>query len=136
MAAILARHPDILTRMAGHAALSILIDCPDLPCLVLLRPDLGRATLHRAPPPHDAAIAGRLSAFLSMLHGEEDGDALFFSGRLQISGNTAAVLALRNALDDAELDLTAELSALTRLPLAPLARALGPRLGLSLYRSA
>ena len=47
-----------------------------------------------------------------MLHGAEDGDALFFSGELQIGGDTSAVLALRNALDDAELDLTEELAAL------------------------
>jgi predicted lipid carrier protein YhbT len=47
-----------------------------------------------------------------MLHGTEDGDALFFSGDLEISGDTGAVLALRNALDDAELDLTEELAAL------------------------
>ncbi len=52
-----------------------------------------------------------------MLHGTEDGDALFFSGRLEISGDTAAVLALRNALDDAELDLTEELAAISGEPL-------------------
>ena len=135
MAAVLARHPAILTRLGAHASRAILIDSPDLPCLVLLRPDLGRVTLHRSSPPHDAAISGRLSGFLSMLHGQEDGDALFFSGALQISGDTSAVLALRNALDDAELDLAAELSALTRLPLSPIARAMSPRLGLSLHRS-
>ena len=52
-----------------------------------------------------------------MLHGSEDGDALFFSGELAISGDTSAVLALRNALDDAELDLTAELAGLVHPPL-------------------
>lgn len=52
-----------------------------------------------------------------MLHGREDGDALFFSGALEISGDTSAVLALRNALDDAELDLTEELASWSPPPL-------------------
>ena len=46
----------------------------------------------------------------------EDGDALFFSGALEISGDTSAVLALRNALDDAELDLTEELASWSHPP--------------------
>lgn len=62
-------------------------------------------------------IRGRLAAFLAMLHGADDGDALFFSGDLAIAGDTSAVLALRNALDDAELDLTGELAALFSPPL-------------------
>ena len=70
-----------------------------------------------AAPAHDAAIRGDLAAFLSMLHGSEDGDALFFSGTLEVSGDTSAVLALRNALDDAELDLTEELAAIPGQPL-------------------
>ena len=71
-----------------------------------------------------ARIAGPLSAFLAMIHGAEDGDALFFSRDLTVEGDTAAVLALRNAMDDAELDLTEELAGLSG-PLAhPLRRVL------------
>lgn len=73
-------------------------------------------------PRVDAGISGPLSAYLAMLHGQEDGDTLFFSGALAISGDTAAVLALRNALDDAEIDLSAELGALLP-PLRGLLRA-------------
>ncbi|MFO1175166.1 MAG: SCP2 sterol-binding domain-containing protein [Paracoccaceae bacterium] len=138
MAATLARHPDILRRMGPEAGKRILIDTTDLPALILIEPGAGRVTLHRRPPPHDAAIRGKLAAFLSMLHGLEDGDALFFSGALEISGDTAAVVALRNALDDAEIDLAAEIAALTHLPppaLHRVAATLGPRLGLSLHRS-
>jgi predicted lipid carrier protein YhbT len=46
-----------------------------------------------------------------MIHGSCDGDALFFSRDLSIEGDTEAVLALRNALDDAEIDLPAEIAA-------------------------
>ena len=37
-----------------------------------------------------------------MIDGSLDGDALFFSRDLRVSGDTEAVVALRNALDDFE----------------------------------
>ncbi|MDQ7774695.1 MAG: SCP2 sterol-binding domain-containing protein [Paracoccus aminovorans] len=112
--------PAILSRLGGYQNARFLIDVQDGPVLLLMQPLTRKITAlpRRAPEPaHDAAIRGRLSAFLAMLHGAEDGDALFFSGELQISGDTSAVLALRNALDDAELDLTEELAGLSRPPL-------------------
>jgi predicted lipid carrier protein YhbT len=47
-----------------------------------------------------------------MVHGALDGDALFFSRDIVIEGDTEAVLALRNAVDDAEIDLAAEVAAI------------------------
>lgn len=125
MRATTARHPSVLRRMGAAAGQRFLIDVTDAPLLLLMEPGLRRLTAlpRRTPPPHDAAIHGKLAAFLSMLHGAEDGDALFFSGELTIDGDTGAVLALRNALDDAELDLTEEIAALAA-PLAPLTRRL------------
>ena len=117
-----ADHPSMRRRLQGHAACRFLIDPLDLPWVLLLRPDAATMTAHpRAQPPaHDARIAGALSAFLAMMHGAEDGDALFFSRDLTVEGDTAGVLALRNAIDDAELDLTDELAVLA----GPLARPL------------
>ena len=46
------------------------------------------------------------------MHGAFDGDALFFSRDLIIEGDTEAVLALRNAIDNEEIDLAAEVTAL------------------------
>lgn len=114
------QNPAILSRLGPHGAARFLIDVTDGPFLLLMEPQPRRltATARGAPPPaHDAAIRGRLAAFLAMLHGADDGDALFFSGDLAIAGDTSAVLALRNALDDAELDLTGELAALFSPPL-------------------
>lgn len=139
MRSTLRRHPAILGRMGAAAGARFLIDVTDVPVQLLIEPALRRARVlpRSACPAHDAAIRGRLSAFLSMLHGAEDGDALFFSGELTIGGDTAAVLALRNALDDAEIDLTEEIAGLA--PAAgPLARHLSGllerRTGLSLHR--
>ena len=53
-----------------------------------------------------------------------DGDALMFSRDLVIEGDVEAVLALRNAIDDAQLDLVTELSAVFGPLGAPARRAL------------
>lgn len=135
------RHPGLLRRLGEHAARRFLLDLTDLPFLLLLEPETSAPRLtafsRRNPPPHDTRIAGLTAAFLGMLHGSLDADALFFSRDLVIEGDTAAGLALRNAIDDAELDLADELGVLAR-PLAPLLRRLLPsaeRLsGLALHR--
>lgn len=138
------RHPGLIARLGDEAGKRLLLDAEGLPVLILLQAEpLSLRLFPRGPAPvsnlpaSDAQIRGSLSAFLAMLHGESDGDALFFSGELAISGDTSAVLALRNALDDAEIDLAAEFAALARAPEAVvrrLARAVGARTGLSLTR--
>lgn len=123
MRGMAARHPAILRRLGEHARSRILLDVTDAPLLLLMEPAHQRITAHRRsrPPEAESVISGRLSAFLDMLHGAEDGDALFFSRELEISGDTSTVLALRNALDDAELDLTEEMVAETG-PAGPMLR--------------
>ncbi|MBW7922195.1 MAG: SCP2 sterol-binding domain-containing protein [Rubellimicrobium sp.] len=134
------RHPGMIARLGPEAGKRLLLDATDLPALILLQAEplsLRLFPRRAAAPPSDAQITGNLAAFLAMLHGESDGDALFFSGELSISGDTSAVLALRNALDDAEIDLAAEFAALFRAPetvVRRLAVVAGPRLGLSLTR--
>ncbi|MCC5991791.1 MAG: SCP2 sterol-binding domain-containing protein [Rhodobacteraceae bacterium] len=107
---ILQAHPEILSRIDKYQSKGFALDITDLPFALHLDPARAavRAWPRGAAPPADARISGTLAGFLAMLHGVEDGDTLFFSGALQIEGDMSAVLALRNALDDAELDLGAE----------------------------
>ncbi|HMA13707.1 MAG: ubiquinone anaerobic biosynthesis accessory factor UbiT, partial [Bacteroidota bacterium] len=109
------RHREVFARLGRHAAQTYLIDPLDLPFAFRLRPRPARPTLEVLHRPvargWDARIAGRLSALLGMVHGTLDGDALFFSRDLVVEGDVEAVLALRNALDDAEVDLVSELLA-------------------------
>ncbi|WP_323037776.1 ubiquinone anaerobic biosynthesis accessory factor UbiT [Pararhodobacter sp.] len=120
---LMQRHPGLQRRLGDYASRRFLLDLTDLPFLLLLEPGTSRprVTAHarRSPPRHDTRIAGLTAAFLGMLHGSLDGDALFFSRDLVIEGDTAAGLALRNAIDNAELDLTVEMAVLLK-PLAPL----------------
>jgi O2-independent ubiquinone biosynthesis accessory factor UbiT len=130
---VIAHHPGLIARLGEHADRRFLIDPTDLPLCLLLRPHESRArlTVHRGAPPADARIAGPLAALLGLVHGAYDGDALFFSRDLVIEGDTAAALALRNAIDDAELDLAAEVAALS----GPLARLMEPLIDLAQRRT-
>jgi predicted lipid carrier protein YhbT len=98
--------PELFHRLGPHAGKRFLIDPTDLPFVLVLTPerDLPRMTAHRRfeRPAYDARIAGTFFNLLDMIDGSLDGDALFFSRALRVSGDTEAVVALRNALDDFE----------------------------------
>jgi predicted lipid carrier protein YhbT len=109
------RHPALRLRLAEHADKTFLIDPVDLPFVFRLRVHPARLLLEPQRREQagecNARIAGRFAALIGMIHGAYDGDALFFSRDIVVAGDTEAVLALRNALDDAELDLGAEITA-------------------------
>lgn len=117
------RHPEVFARMGEHASKSFAIEPTDLPFKFLLKPQSNRPTVmvkrSREDMQADARIAGPVAALLGLIHGVYDGDALFFSRDLLIEGDIEAVVALRNAIDNAEIDLLAEAAA----TLGPLATA-------------
>jgi O2-independent ubiquinone biosynthesis accessory factor UbiT len=112
---VAARHPSLFRRLGPYSTARFVLDPTDLPFVICLLPDAAKpqVTLHRRAQQGDTKIAGPLAALLGLVHGAFDGDALFFSRDLAIEGNTEAALALRNAIDDAELDIGAELQALS-----------------------
>lgn len=104
-------HPAILERLQGHAEATVLIDPCDLPFVFRLQPTAAKPMKiqHRSDAcAWDARITAPLLCLLAMFQGDEDGDALFFSREVEIEGDTETVLALRNALDAAEIDLIGE----------------------------
>ena len=96
--------PELYARLGEHARKRFLIDPIDLPFVLILSPKVShpnlRAYRRYENPAHDAGIAGMFFNLLDMIDGSLDGDALFFSRDLQVTGDTEAVVALRNALDD------------------------------------
>jgi len=98
--------PELFARLGPHTDKLFLIDPIDFPFVLVLRPDAARPYLKASRryerPRHDAAIAGTFLNLLGMMDGSLDGDALFFSRDLRVTGDTEAVVALRNALDDFE----------------------------------
>ncbi len=120
------RHHDSFERLADYAGAIFLIDPVDLPLSFLLEvaPDGPRlTTMGRHDRPGNsrqptAIIRGSLQALLQMAEGKVDGDALFFNRDLKIAGDTEAVVAFRNAVDDADINLIEELAG----TLGPLAK--------------
>jgi predicted lipid carrier protein YhbT len=98
--------PELFARLGPHARKRFLIDPTDLPFVLILSPDNSRPQLRAyrryEQPAHDAVIAGKFMILLDMIDGTLDGDALFFTRDLRVNGDTEAVVALRNALDDFE----------------------------------
>lgn len=101
-----AQHSELFDRLGTHTKTGFLIDPTDLPFALYLMPDPDalqfRAVSRANPPAHGAGVAGTFLTLLRLMDADVDGDALFFSGDLIISGNTEAVVSLRNALDDVE----------------------------------
>jgi len=110
------QNPDMFGRLGPHYRANFIIDPISLPFALLLRPDpddlLLRAVPRRNLPPHDARINGNFLDLLMLVDSDLDGDALFFSRDLAISGNTEAVVCLRNALDDVDGSIAEDVAAM------------------------
>ncbi len=125
--AVVWRHPALLARLEGFEDARFLIDPVDLPIAFLLRLDGRRLELSAVGKDAvaqgaTAAVRGPLLILLDMLEGRIDGDAVFFTRDLTIEGDTEAVVALRNAIEAAEIDLVGDMAALLG-PLQGLGRA-------------
>ncbi|MDA3888136.1 MAG: SCP2 sterol-binding domain-containing protein [Allgaiera sp.] len=109
---IAARHPSLFARLGPHQTTDFLVDPVELPFALHLRPDpqalLFRAVPRDSAPRAGAVIRGPFLLLLELIDAEEDGDAAFFSRDLEISGDTEAVVRLRNALDDVDGSIAEE----------------------------
>lgn len=129
-----ARHPRAFDALREQrpATVAVLPDDHRAALLLRLGPSPSLAVVDRgAAEAAEATVSGPLEALVDLLEGRIDGDALFFSRILRISGDTALVVALRNAFDGEDLDLPAEAAA----AFAPLDRGLPHlrRLGAKLF---
>jgi len=113
-------HPGLFRRLGDYGYTRFVLDPTDLPFVLCLEPNGGipNVIVTHGRGEGTARIAGPMAALLGLVHGTFDGDALFFSRDLVVEGDTAAALALRNAVDNAELDLSKELARISG-PLAP-----------------
>ncbi len=122
MTTVRRRHPELFDRLSCLENPVFLIDPVDLPLVFILRPGAAAPSLTAARNADGigatATVRGPLMALMGLLEGTSDGDALFFSRSLVFEGDTEAVVALRNAVDDAEISLFEDLLSV----LGPLAR--------------
>ncbi|KOF20193.1 hypothetical protein AC244_09950 [Ensifer adhaerens] len=122
-AQVVQQHPDLFDRLGEHADKRYAFVPTDLPVGFLVEPSARRISVHRKPhlPVAQACMGGKLVLLLALLEGQIDGDAVFFSRSLTITGDMEAMLALRNALDDCNIDLPADIARMSG-PFAPLVR--------------
>ncbi|MEZ5794938.1 ubiquinone anaerobic biosynthesis accessory factor UbiT [Albidovulum sp.] len=113
-------HPSLFARLGDHRTTDFLIDPVEFPFVLHLRPDphalVFRAVPRDAAPRAGAVIRGKFLLLLELIDSEEDGDAAFFSRDLEVSGDTEAVVRLRNALDDVDGSIAEEAAAMFGRP--------------------
>lgn len=107
------RHPGVFDRLSEVGDRSFAVHPVELPFAVRLSFTRGEPTLRACPAADagraDGVVRGPLIALYALMEGRIDGDALFFARTLSFEGDTAAVVALRNALDGAGIDLLEEM---------------------------
>lgn len=105
--ALARRRPGLFDRLGEFSRERFFIDPVDLAFAFVVVPDGERATVKATGKDEtgdcSVTIRGPILTLLALLDGTQDGDALFFNRVISISGRTEAVLALRNAIEDAEL---------------------------------
>lgn len=110
----LQQHPDLFDRLGSQAEKSFRFTPADLDLSFVIHPARRTIRVYRKDkaPPVSSAVSGPLLMLLALLEGRIDGDAVFFSRSLTVTGDMEAMLALRNGLDDCGFDLPADLSGL------------------------
>ena len=118
------RHPGLIEKLSTYAAQSILINPLDLPYTILLQINEHNIELifckPGTRPTYTAQISGAYLDLLELLNGNLDGDALFFSRKLTIDGTTEVVVAVRNILENEEIDPFEEILSQTGIFRQPL----------------
>ena len=116
IAATVARQrPELFARLGDGSRKRFLIDPTNLPFVLLLKPDPIRPRLlacnRGEDVEHDVRVSGSFLTLLRMIDGQSDSDALFFNRDVTITGDTEAIVALRNALDDMDATLADDVAA-------------------------
>ncbi|MTI17712.1 hypothetical protein E1162_10715 [Rhodobacteraceae bacterium RKSG542] len=101
------QRPDLFERLDVYRHAHFIIDPIDIPHVFRLIPNGEHATVEMIArskcPKGTAKISGPLVVLLGLVDGTYDGDAVFFTRDLVIEGDTDAVLALRNTMEEADL---------------------------------
>lgn len=115
VATVTERRPELFARLGDHCQKRFLIDPNNLPFFLVLQPDPQNPQLKAynrgSDVAHDVCISASFHTHLKMIDSQTDGDALFFNRDLKITGDTEAIVALRNALDDMDSTLAEDVAA-------------------------
>lgn len=104
------RQPEAFERLGPVRHATIRISPADLPVSFEMRPDGVAGSIRVVRPDSDpgaasARISGPLLTLLALFDGRGDADGAFFQRSIDIDGDTAAIIALHNALEASELTM-------------------------------
>ena len=104
------RQPDAFDRLGQVRHATIRINPVDLPVAFEMRPDGETGSIRVVRPNDDAGdasarISGPLLTLLALFDGRGDADGAIFQRCIDVDGDTAAILALHNALEASELTI-------------------------------
>ena len=109
------RHPKLFDNFGKLDPAVIHVEATDLPHRIAI--DYGRGRMEvrvlldeRGPPP-DAKVKASLMTLVDLLEGRIDGDSMFFTRGLEVTGSTTVIVAVRNTLDREEVDIRDEIAA-------------------------
>lgn len=110
------RHPRLLRNFCQLEPAVVHIEPTDLPQRFAItfgggRMDV-RVLLRKDSRPADATIRASLVSLINLLEGRIDGDSMFFTRDIEITGSTAVIVAVRNTLDREEIMLRDDIAAL------------------------
>jgi predicted lipid carrier protein YhbT len=110
------RHPRLMQNFGRLDPATVHVLPTDLPHRFAIDYGDGRMTvrvlLEPEPPAADATIRASLANLIEMLEGRIDGDAMFFTRGIEITGSTSVIVAVRNTLDREEIVLRDDIAAL------------------------
>jgi predicted lipid carrier protein YhbT len=111
-ARVVKRHPRLLSRIGEHAARTYAFAPTDIPFEFAVTPRTGTVIARRRGSFQnwDVRISGSMVVLLALAEGRIDGDAEFFGRQITIEGDMEAALALRNAVENEDIDLTRDLA--------------------------
>ena len=115
-------HPGLFERLGEHKAKRFAFLPTDVPLAFVVEPAKDSVSVSRKTSAvrADAVTEAPLFMLLALMEGRCDADALFFSRDLSVTGDMEAMLAMRNALDASNIDLSKDLARLAG-PFAPMA---------------
>ena len=130
------RHPKLVSNFGRPDPAVVHVTPTDLRHRFAIEFGGGRMDVRVLPgadaSPADAAIRGSLTTLIDLLEGRIDGDSMFFSRDIEITGSTTVIVALRNTLDREEILLRDDIAALfgpLERPARRAARLFGTALG-------
>ena len=109
VASLRKRHPDLMTRLSPTYGREIYAYFTDLKYGVLLNigEENTQVKVGEKQNPN-LSLKGKFFDLISIIEGKVDGDALFFSRKIEVEGDTETLIIIRNAFDSADICLIKE----------------------------